>query len=393
MRDGWRETTLGAITTEIAKSAPTQDFNYVDISSVSREAKAITAPVRTEASAAPGRARQHLQVDDVLVSTVRPNLNAVARIPRELDGAVGSTGFAVLRASADVDPGILFAVVRSSEFIEAMTERASGSNYPAITDKIVREFPICLPLLHEQRRIADLIAAVDDAVKAAAAEAAAAEQSVSAFLTDRFAPALRGPLTFSDHLELTGRSVSVEPENRYEMVGVLNRGRGLLERGVISGKDTSYPKLNVIGPDTLVYSRLKAFEGAITVTPSDLGEAYASAEFPSFAPLPNTSADWLREITRCPDLWDQLAARSKGMGGRRERLKPADLLTIPLTAPAREVQAEMASTARTLRDVADAARETADALRKLRTNLLTVLLSGEHEIPASYGALLEEETA
>lgn len=39
------------------------------------------------------------------------------------------------------------------------------------------------------------------------------------------------------------------------------------------------------------------------------------------------------------------------------------------------------------------ARETAEALRALRTNLLTVLLSGEHEIPASYDVLLEGETA
>lgn len=38
----------------------------------------------------------------------------------------------------------------------------------------------------------------------------------------------------------------------------------------------------------------------------------------------------------------------------------------------------------------DAARATAEALRTLRSNLLTVLLSGEHEIPASYDALLGE---
>ena len=33
----------------------------------------------------------------------------------------------------------------------------------------------------------------------------------------------------------------------------------------------------------LVYSRLKAFEGAITVTPDDLPESFASQEFPTFA--------------------------------------------------------------------------------------------------------------
>ena len=40
------------------------------------------------------------------------------------------------------------------------------------------------------------------------------------------------------------------------------------------------------------------------------------------------------------------------------------------------------------RDVADSARDHAEALRSLRSNLLTVLLSGEHEIPSSYDELL-----
>ena len=40
-----------------------------------------------------------------------------------------------------------------------------------------------------------------------------------------------------------------------------------------------------------------------------------------------------------------------------------------------------------------AARATADALRSLRANVLTVLLSGEHEIPASYDRFLKEAAA
>ena len=41
----------------------------------------------------------------------------------------------------------------------------------------------------------------------------------------------------------------------------------------------------------------------------------------------------------------------------------------------------------------DAARETSESLLTLRSNLLTVLLSGEHEIPSSYDALLKGEVA
>ena len=37
-------------------------------------------------------------MDDILVSTVRPNLNGVAVVDKNLDGATASTGFCVLRS-------------------------------------------------------------------------------------------------------------------------------------------------------------------------------------------------------------------------------------------------------------------------------------------------------
>jgi hypothetical protein len=46
---------------------------------------------------------------------------------------------------------------------------------------------------------------------------------------------------------------------------------------------TAYKRLNRIGAGVLIYSRLKAFEGAVTVTPDDLPESFASQEFPTFA--------------------------------------------------------------------------------------------------------------
>ncbi|WP_121180274.1 restriction endonuclease subunit S [Nocardiopsis sp. Huas11] len=119
----------------------------------------------------------------------------------------------------------------------------------------------------------------------------------------------------------------------YDIVGVLNRGRGLLYRDPLSGSETSYKTLNLIRPDQIVYSRLKAFEGAITIAPSDLSQVYASQEFPTF-----TCGQWLlpsyfRLLTTTKGLWDDLQNLSTGMGGRRERVKPADFLTIRISLP------------------------------------------------------------
>ncbi|WFE38070.1 hypothetical protein [Micromonospora sp. WMMD998] len=132
--------------------------------------------------------------------------------------------------------------------------------------------------------------------------------------------------------------VDVEPDRLYPIVGILNRGRGLLYRDPVAGSSTAYKKLNRIGPGVLVYSRLKAFEGAITVTPSDLPESFASQEFPTFTFVCDADPDFFRILTTTQNMWDALQGVSKGMGGRRERVKPADFLNIVMDLPPLPVQ-------------------------------------------------------
>lgn len=142
---------------------------------------------------------------------------------------------------------------------------------------------------------------------------------------------LRAPL--ARFLTLNAETVDVDPERMYPTIGVLNRGRGLLYRDPVSGSSTSYGKLNRIGPGVLVYSRLKAFEGAITVTPDDLPESFASQEFPTFTFAPDADPGFFRILATTQGMWDALQGASKGMGGRRERVKPADFLGIVLDIP------------------------------------------------------------
>jgi type I restriction enzyme S subunit len=131
----------------------TGHFTYVDISSVDNSAKRIVEPKRLPANSAPSRARQRLHSGDVLVSMTRPNLNAVALVPPELDGAIGSTGFHVLRARDGVLPQWLYYGVQTRQIVGAMSELVQGALYPAVRPKDIRAFNIPLPELDEQRRI------------------------------------------------------------------------------------------------------------------------------------------------------------------------------------------------------------------------------------------------
>ena len=83
---------LKTATGDPRRDAPDKLFTYIDIASIDREQKRIVTPSIHRGSEAPSRARQIVAEDDVLVSTVRPNLNAVAMVPAELHGAIASTG-------------------------------------------------------------------------------------------------------------------------------------------------------------------------------------------------------------------------------------------------------------------------------------------------------------
>ena len=141
---------------------PDSEFIYVDLSAVDQDSKTVASPRRLACTDAPSRARQIIRSGDVLVSTVRPNLNAVGRVPVELDGATASTGFCVLRPRSEVaDGAYLFHWVRSPRFVSEMVRRATGASYPAVSDRIVFESRIPLPPLPEQRRIAEILNKAD----------------------------------------------------------------------------------------------------------------------------------------------------------------------------------------------------------------------------------------
>ncbi|SBT91829.1 Restriction endonuclease S subunit [Streptomyces sp. DI166] len=183
------------------------------------------------------------------------------------------------------------------------------------------------------------------------------------------------PSPLARFLTLNVESVEVDPDQSYPIVGVLNRGRGLLFRDPVAGSSTSYKKLNRIRPGVLVYSRLKAFEGAITVTPGDLPESFASQEFPTFAFSSEADPDFFRILATTQRMWAALQGASKGMGGRRERVKPVDFLTIVMEIPPLPVQQRIVEVIdavdaqiAALDAEADALR---DVLRRLRADLMT----------------------
>ncbi len=152
---GWAWTTIGEVTSaEVCQDGPRgpEPFTYIDVGGIDRATKQISEVKVLPVADAPSRARQRLAPRDVLVSTVRPNLNAVAMVPDSLGTAIGSTGFHVLRTRW-IEPAYLYYLVQSRPFVDAMSQLALGVLYRAVRPRDVASYSFPLAPLAEQRRI------------------------------------------------------------------------------------------------------------------------------------------------------------------------------------------------------------------------------------------------
>jgi len=159
--DSWEWMTIGDVTSPIEKVDPTQkpdkEFTYLDIASIDNTVHKITEPKSYYGVDAPSRARQLVQANDVVFSTVRTYLEKIAQVPEIYDGQIASTGFSVLRANETVLPKYLFHYSLSKEFLEPLNELQRGTSYPAVRDNDVRAQLIPIAPLPEQERIVNRI--------------------------------------------------------------------------------------------------------------------------------------------------------------------------------------------------------------------------------------------
>jgi type I restriction enzyme S subunit len=268
IQSGWRTVKLGEVCvsktgTRSPADEPNSIFNYVDITSVDNVCKRIVAPKELIGRDAPSRARQIIRTGDVLVSTTRPNLNAVALVPPELDNQIASTGFCVLRGGEEIDSEFLFSFVRTPEFVSSLTELTKGALYPAVNDKQVFSQFISLPPKDEQRRIAgrlrEQMAAVERARAAVQAQLDAAQKLPATLLRDIFASAVarRWPRRrLGDVLET--RNDIIHPHNKptgtATFVGLEhiepNTGRRIgsieIDKAVMTGRKAQFFKGDIV---------------------------------------------------------------------------------------------------------------------------------------------------
>ncbi len=143
-----------------------------------------------------------------------------------------------------------------------------------------------------------------------------------------------------DVLARDDTTVAVSPSNRYRMLGLLNRGRGLFERGTVLGSERSDKRLGEVTVGQLVFSKLFAWEGSVSIADRT---GWVSSEFPRYNVFEQrASIAYIAHVVASDNFVARLSLGTTGLGQRRQRVNPTTFESIKIPLPDLATQNEIA---------------------------------------------------
>lgn len=275
-----------------------------------------------------------------------------------------------------------------------LPSHTAQTGVPGLNRDRAYAIPIALPPLDEQQRIVDLIAAVDDAIDAAEAEEAMSEQTAESLLAHHFAGQVRTrPLMqLADITDCEHRTAPATQDVPYAFsVGTpaVRAGEFRFDQAKPIDHATyeGWTQRRPPGVGDIVLTR-EAPAGEAAVVRADDPPIALGQRTVLISPREELTSEYLWLALLAPSTRRWIASHS--IAQTVTRINVSRIKAIPVEVRSLAEQADIVAVCAPARTAAAKVAAEARALRSLRSNLLTVLLSGEHEIPSSYDRFLEE---
>ena len=149
---GWRMGTLGDLciinTDNISSKDSYKEIDYLDSSSVTENQFDAYQHLIVGKDEIPSRAKRKVRTDDIVYSTVRPNLKHYGIIKGDVSNVVVSTAFAVIRSNTPtINNELLYLILTDdaiTEILQGIAEM-SKATYPSISPENIMELKVTLP--------------------------------------------------------------------------------------------------------------------------------------------------------------------------------------------------------------------------------------------------------
>ena len=151
--EGWRMGTLGEIveinTDNISAKDDFKEIRYLDSSSVTKNVFGEYQILNVLQDKIPSRAKRKVKHNDIVYSTVRPNLKHYGIIKDSIENIIVSTAFAVIRSCYNpISNELLYLMLtdeKNTEYLQGIAEM-SKATYPSITPEDISALKIAIPI-------------------------------------------------------------------------------------------------------------------------------------------------------------------------------------------------------------------------------------------------------
>lgn len=316
-----------------------------------------------------------LKTDHIVLSQLFGWEGAIALSSSEFEDAYVSPQFPTfLCYTNQIDRQYLGWLMRRKSFWEELGRSAKGLGVRrrTLNPESLLSIEISLPPLDEQRRIAARL----DAIAAQVEQAKRLQINILENITKLIVSlhvnmAKNREVTLSEILELYEDQGPINPAHEYPQVGIRGFGKGIFYRETLSGSDTTYKHFNHLYEDAILLSQVKGWEGAIAVCPPEFANMYASPEYRTFRCIEKAAVPaYLSALFSTPWFLNQLKDLTRGIGARRQRIKPELFLGLKILMPDYEDQERAVSIYSKLETIQSIIPENQDKV----TNLIPAVL-------------------
>ena len=149
----------------IGKNSNYEFINYLDTANITNGA--IDTIVRMPIEEAPSRAKRIVHNNDIVYSTVRPNLCHYGILDSPVENMIVSTGFTVISCKDDVNLYYVYNYLTQNDITSQLHSIAENSTsaYPSIKPSDLESIEIKLPKLDIQNKIAKILTDIDKKIK------------------------------------------------------------------------------------------------------------------------------------------------------------------------------------------------------------------------------------
>lgn len=424
-KPGYKETALGWIPenwefTQLASIADVNpgrtkplsdadDVSFLSMGDVSEDGRVISKQVRLYQDVAKGFTS--FTDGDVLVAKITPCFeNGKGALVNSLLGGVGfgSTEFHVIRAFPDsVVPTFLHLHTRAGVFRRLGEKNMVGSaGQKRVPTGFLRQYPIALPPVLEQQKIAAILTTVDDKLNVIARQIEATQALKQGLMQTLFSrgigeqnangswirhtkfkdselgtvPTLWSVKEIGEALSVVERPIKMADDQLYRRVTVRRRHGGIDLRDELPGAGIKVKNQYLLEAGDFLISERQIVHGACGIVPEHLAGALVSNEYLVLQAREGFDVNFFNYLVQLLKYAKLFLVCSQGVDIEKFLFKPKDWLKKRIPVPPLAEQQRITEILATIEEKTNALQMKHSEYHTLKRGLMQKLLTGEWRV-------------